>query len=92
MASPLTITVLYFAGSSTSTGLTSETIPLPESTPFKLADLSAHLVSLHPNAKDLDKILEGSQWSVNEEMVNKEENVCLHGGEIVGVIPPVSGG
>jgi molybdopterin converting factor small subunit len=85
------ITVLYFAASSTATGLTSETIPIPI-IPFKLTNLRDHLTSIHSQAKDLKKILDGSLWSVNEEMIVDEDEVVLRGGEIVGVIPPVSGG
>lgn len=92
MSSSPEITLLYFAAASTSTGLTTEQIPLPSSfEPFKLSSLSALLVSRHPG-KGLEKVLESSQWSVDAEMVEDAEVVVLKGGEEVAVICPVSGG
>ncbi|KDQ57181.1 hypothetical protein JAAARDRAFT_35781 [Jaapia argillacea MUCL 33604] len=87
------ITVLYFAGASTATGLSSQQIqlPAPPSEPFKLSQLSALLVSLHP-ATNISKVLETSQWSVDAEMVDDPNAVVLKGGEEVAIIPPVSGG
>ena len=84
------IEILYFAGALTATGLTGESVSLPN-IPFPLASLASHLVSLHPNT-GLDKVLASSQWSVNEEMVEDPEKTMLIGGEEVAVIPPVSGG
>lgn len=83
------ITVLYFAAASTATSLTSETVPIPN--PFLLSSLGELLVKRHPNT-NLEKVLEGSQWSVNEEMVEDPQKVELKGGEEVAVICPVSGG
>lgn len=98
----MSITVLYFAAASTTTGLYEQSVPLPLSSAnappnspsgFPLASLTALLVSLHPNT-GLDKVLKTSQWSVNAEMVPESEvaSVFLHGGEEVAVICPVSGG
>jgi len=84
------ITILYFAGASTATGLFEEVIELPTSEPFLLSTLGSHLVSLHPK---LDEILKTSQWSVNAKMVSDEDpDMVLKGGEEVAVICPVSGG
>jgi len=95
------ITVLYFAGASTATGLTMERIPLPtrpasestSSTPqhFPLSALAALLSARHPNTT-LDAVLAQSSWAVNEEMVDDPETIFLRGGEEVAVICPVSGG
>ncbi|TFY65054.1 hypothetical protein EVG20_g5728 [Dentipellis fragilis] len=88
------ITVLYFAAASTETGLTSERVPIPlsqGSDEFTLSALSTLLVSRHPGTA-LGKVLEGSQWSVDAEMVDDPESVVLKGGEEVAVICPVSGG
>lgn len=88
------ITLLYFAAASTATGLTQETIALPPTpTPFPLTSLSELLVARYPNI-GLDKILEGSQWSIDAEMIDPEQlaDVVLKGGEEVAVICPVSGG
>ena len=83
------ITVLYFAAASTATNLTSERVPIPEA--FLLSSLGQLLVTRHPNT-NLGKVLEGSQWSVHEEMVDDPQTVELKGGEEVAVICPVSGG
>ena len=84
------VKILYFAGASTATGLTQETVSLPYK-PFPLTSLASHLESLHPNT-GLGKVLASSQWSVDVEMVRDPEETMLNGGEEVAVIPPVSGG
>lgn len=85
------ITVLYFAAASTATGKTVERVPLPSPEPLPLTSLSELLVSRYPHT-NLGKVLAGSQWSVDEEMVDEPEKVLLKGGEEVAVICPVSGG
>ncbi|GAA6028724.1 hypothetical protein JCM8097_007363 [Rhodosporidiobolus ruineniae] len=87
------ITLLYFAGVRTSLPgePDSQVVDLP-STPFPLTQLRSLLVSLHNNNAELAAVLERSEWSVNEEMVDAEEGVQLLGGETVCPIPPVSGG
>lgn len=84
------VVILYFAGASTATGLTEETVSLPY-IPFPLTSLASHLESLH-SGTDLGKVLASSRWSVNAEMVGDPEEIGLNGGEEVAVIPPVSGG
>ncbi|GJE96602.1 molybdopterin synthase sulfur carrier subunit [Phanerochaete sordida] len=84
------ITVLYFAAASTATGLTVERVPLPPDG-LPLPALTDVLVSRHPQTA-LAKVLAGSQWSVDAEMVDEPEGVVLKGGEEVAVICPVSGG
>jgi len=86
-----TITVLYFAAASTATNLTEELVPLPDDDPFLLSSLPALLVARHPGTV-LEKVLQGSQWSVDAEMVDDPETTVLRGGEEVAVICPVSGG
>jgi molybdopterin converting factor small subunit len=83
------INVLYFAAASTATGLSSELVPIPPD--FRLSSLRDLLVERHPKATDLRKILDGSKWSVDAEMVDDLETE-LKGGEEVAVICPVSGG
>lgn len=83
------ITVLYFAAASTATNMTSEKVQIPES--FFLSSLAELLAKHHPNTI-LGEILESSQWSVDEEMVDDPRTVELKGGEEVAVICPVSGG
>lgn len=84
------VNVLYFAAASTATGLSSEIVKIPEEG-LSLSDLSAVLVALHPG-KDLQSVLEASEWSVDAEMVEDSQAVLLRGGEEVAVICPVSGG
>lgn len=58
-----------------------------------LSKLANVLAERHPNT-NLRGVLETSSWSVDEEMIDKDDvpNVVLKGGEEVGVICPVSGG
>lgn len=86
-----TITVLYFASASTATGLTTETVPIPESGQT-LSELPTILTARHPKASNLKEILDSSQWSVDCEMIDEPEKLVLKGGEEVAVICPVSGG
>jgi len=85
-----TITIVYFAAASTATGKTTEQISIPSSG-LPLSSLSNHLTLHYPNT-NLGRVLEISQWCVNEEMVDDPVSVTLMGGEQVAVIPPVSGG
>ena len=87
---PREITVLYFAAASTATNSTSEVIEIPAGR-FFLSSLNELLVERHPNT-NLRKVLEGSQWSVDAEMVDDPQTLELNGGEEVAVICPVSGG
>ncbi|KAJ7773212.1 hypothetical protein B0H16DRAFT_141971 [Mycena metata] len=86
----VSINVLYFAAASTATRLSHELVPVPAR--LRLSSLADILVARHPNATSLRKILEGSKWSVDAEMVDDPEEVELKGGEDVAVICPVSGG
>lgn len=90
MTSKPSVRVLYFASAKTAVGLESELVELPES-PFALSSLGGLLVSLHPETK-LQDVLRVSAWSVDESMVELDEDRRLTGGEIVAIIPPVSGG
>jgi len=86
------ITVLYFAAAITATRLTSETFALPDDG-LKLSDLAKLIVSRHPST-GIDRVLEGSRWSVDAQLVDRLDldSFFLKGGEEVAVIPPVSGG
>ncbi|PPR05326.1 hypothetical protein CVT24_008045 [Panaeolus cyanescens] len=88
-----TITILYFAASSTATNLSSESISIPSSG-LPLNSLPSLLISRHPESPNLKDILKDVKWSIDLEMVDEgdEENIILKGGEEVGVICPVSGG
>lgn len=58
-----------------------------------LIDLGQVLISRYPDTK-LASVLAMSAWSVNEEMVPDQEsgNAILKAGDVVAIIPPVSGG
>ena len=84
------ITVLYFAAAITATKLTSETFALPGDR-LELSDLAKLIVSRHPNT-GIDRVLEGSRWSVDAQLMDPRDSFVLKGGEEVAVIPPVSGG
>lgn len=91
------ITILYFASIRTHLSLERETIDLPLDTAGTscISDLPAAVYRLHPSDKT-KQILQGCMWSVDEEMVDLEDEEegkqMLKGGETVAVIPPVSGG
>ena len=74
----------------------SESLALPSSEAgYPLSSLSAYLLSRHAQcANELKKVLDGSAWAVNEEMVldTEVEETMLKNGDVVAVIPPVSGG
>ena len=84
------ITVLYFAAAMAATKLPSEMFTLPDGG-LKLSDLAKLIASRHPNT-GIDRVLEGSRWSVDAELVDRLDSFVLKGGEEVAVIPPVSGG
>lgn len=85
-----TVTVLYFAAALTATNLAEEIVSIPDGS-FPLSSLPQLLALRHPNTS-LDKVLEGSQWSINAEMVDDPQTTELEDGDEVAVIPPVSGG
>src|ERR1700742_4393722 len=95
----IAVTVLYFAGAQTATGLDTESVSLPVTTAgsapdnkpgFPLSNLAAELVARYPGKKgeNLKSVLESSKWAVNAEMVDDTNAVFLKGGEEVAVIPP----
>ncbi|GAA5868357.1 hypothetical protein JCM1840_005654 [Sporobolomyces johnsonii] len=93
-----TITLLYFASLRTSlpTEPYSSLVPLPSApSPFTLHNLRSYLVTeVHAGNDEFARALERSAWSVDEEMVDLDDERArvLNGGEVVCGIPPVSGG
>lgn len=90
--------MLYFAAASTATGRTEETVSIPVASStisqVTLKQLKEHLCAKYKETK-LPAVLDGSQWSIDAEMVDEEKElgeVVLKGGEEVAVICPVSGG
>ena len=85
--------VLYFASARDATGLSSESISIPETCESKslsIADLFELLELRHPKLKQ-KKILASVAVAVNLEYVEIEEGMVRAGDE-VAIIPPVSGG
>jgi len=84
------ITVLYYSAAMTATKLTTETFALPDDG-LKLSDLATLIASRHPNT-GIDRVLVGTRWSVNGEMIYDRDSFVLKGGEEVTVIPRLTGG
>lgn len=88
--------LLYFAAVRTSLPAepASQVVRLPDSpSPLPLSSLRQYLVDkVHPGNDDFARVLERCAWSVDEEMVDDDDEVALKGGEVVCPIPPVSGG
>ena len=80
------IQVLYFAGVREAVGLPGEGLDLPEHV-RTLSDLAGHLQKLHPS---LDGRLSAVRFAINETFA--EPDTALSEGDVVALIPPVSGG
>lgn len=89
--------MLYFASARTALDVQSEKITLSrphDGTPITLAVLIKYLLASHKDrASELQAVIDKSAWSVNEEIVLDEQTACvLQSGDVVAIIPPVSGG
>jgi molybdopterin converting factor subunit 1 len=85
----LEVEVLYFAALRDLAGVATERVALP-ATPAatsRVADLLAGLEARHAGLRGR---LQSVRVAVNEEFV--ELSAALRGGEVVALIPPVSGG
>lgn len=85
-ANPATVTVLYFAALRDLAGQSEEQVSLPAS-PQPVAELLAALEARHGGLRGR---LQAVRVAVNEEFVEKSSE--LRGGDVVALIPPVSGG
>jgi sulfur-carrier protein len=83
---PRTVTFLYFAGVREAVGRSDEQRILPEDV-RSVSDLAGWLESTHPNLKGR---LGAVRFAVNEAFAAPD--VALGDGDVIGVIPPVSGG
>ena len=82
--------MLYFASARTALDKSSERISLPAS--LAVSQLSDALLKKYNNLRELRTILQKSAFSVNEEIVYRPEDTILKHGDVVAIIPPVSGG
>ena len=78
--------VLYFAALRELLGISEEQLSLPVG-PLDVRGLSQHLARRHPR---LEAHLPSVRFAVNEAFVSLE--VPLAPGDVVALIPPVSGG
>ena len=86
LPSPTRITVLYFAAVRDARGTDREELTLPDGV-ATISDLATLLERLHAG---LTGRLSGVRYAINEEFV--DERAQLRAGDVVAVIPPVSGG
>jgi molybdopterin converting factor subunit 1 len=82
---PATVSVLYFAALRDLSGASEESVAI--AAPCSVAALLAALENRHTALRGR---LESVRVAVNEEFT--ELSTALRGGEIVALIPPVSGG
>jgi molybdopterin converting factor small subunit len=90
--SHITIQMLYFASARTTLGKSNESLSIPSSPPFPISKLKAFLLETNGNNPELKTVLDKSALSVNEEIIYDDDEVVLKEGDVVAVIPPVSGG
>lgn len=81
-----TVSVLYFAALRDLAGLGEERVPLPA----EQVSVARLLAALEERHSGLRGRLQSVRVAVDEEFV--ELSRPLHGGEVVALIPPVSGG
>lgn len=99
------VTVLFFAAAKEAAGGKGKhllLLPTDGTSAVTLSALRDHLLITFekdpPSEKydgvALKKVIEGSKWSIDENMVDEDElrSSLIQGGETVAVIPPVSGG
>jgi molybdopterin converting factor subunit 1 len=82
----VTVTVLYFASARDLAGTSEEKLDLPEGV-SSLRQLTQHLATLHPGfAGAIDKM----RVARNEAFAELDERPT--DGDVIAIIPPVSGG
>jgi sulfur-carrier protein len=83
----LTVSVLYFAALRDLAGVAEELVALPSASPVEVSELLHTLEQAH---EALRGRLASVRVAVNEEFAPL--STLLRGGEVVALIPPVSGG
>ena len=87
--------MLYFASARTSLNKSTESLSIPNtstsfSSPAKFKEYI--LQTYYGDNEEFKKVLVKSAISLNEEIVYDDESMGLKSGDVVAVIPPVSGG
>lgn len=86
------ITVLYFASARTAVDKHEERLEL-DAQQCTVADLNQVLLDRYSGTSNgLAGVLKKSAWSLNEELVYDTRATALSDGDVVAVLPPVSGG
>jgi molybdopterin converting factor subunit 1 len=80
------LNLLYFAGLRDLRGCREESLPLPEGV-ATVADLAKHLQTTYP---ELSGRLDQVRFAINESFADSGETVA--DGDVIALIPPVSGG
>ncbi|KAK9893539.1 hypothetical protein P389DRAFT_112907 [Cystobasidium minutum MCA 4210] len=87
------IQMLYFASARTSLDKSSETLSFPRSFFNSPNEFKEYLLKTHYNDNaEFKTVLNKSAISLNEEIVYDDEGMTLKDGDVVAIIPPVSGG
>jgi molybdopterin converting factor subunit 1 len=82
----VTLTLLYFASARDLTGTSEERLELPEGT-LTILQLTQELAVRHPSLRGA---IERMRVARNEAFAELDE--CVMDGDVIAVIPPVSGG
>ena len=81
------ITILYFASYKDKSGINKEILTLAPSNEYNLSDILSIVLNNHPDIKTpQDKIVA----AINEEY--QAHDYMVNNGDIIALIPPVSGG
>lgn len=86
-SAPVAVSVLYFAALRDLAGVAEESVALPSNGPVEVSEL---LTTLERDHEGLRGRLSAVRVAVNEEFAPL--STTLRGGEVVALIPPVSGG
>lgn len=82
----LKVTVLFFAATRERTGCREASLNLDQSS--TLRDLKRKIYELHPTLVELDEYV---RWALNERFEPNFERE-LNSGDVIALIPPISGG
>jgi molybdopterin converting factor subunit 1 len=86
----ITVQVLFFASARQAANVTETAVILPQQCTCR--DLRQSLAQQYPALATLVLDEESITLALNEEYVNANENPMLKNGDVVAIIPPISGG